>query len=66
MDFDGALGKDGEGIGIWIHGPLHQPGKVPKNAILCSYKLDFDFSNNEAEYEALITDLEILKKLSAR
>ena len=66
MDFDGALGKDGVGIGIWIRSPLHQPGKVPKNACLCSYKLAFDCSNNEVGYEALITDLKILKKLGAR
>ena len=66
MDFHGTLGKDGEDIGIWIHNPLHQPGKVPKNVRLCSYKLDFDCSNNEAKYEALITGLNILKKLGAR
>ena len=66
MDFDGALGKDGAFIRIWIQIPLHQPGKVPKNVRLCSYKLAFYFSNNEVEYEALITGLKILKKLGAR
>jgi len=24
MDFYGALGKEGVGIGIWIHGPMNQ------------------------------------------
>jgi len=33
---------------------------------VCSYKLAFDCSNNEAEYEALITDPNILKKLGAK
>ena len=66
MDFDNSLGKDAEGIGIWMRSPLHQPGKVPKNVRLCSYKLAFDCSNNEAEYETLITSLKILKKLGAR
>ena len=33
---------------------------------MCSYKLAFDCSNNEAEYEALITGLNILKKLGEK
>lgn len=66
MDFDGALGKDGTCIRIWIRNPLDKPGKVPKNVRLCSYKLDFDCYDNEAEYESLITGLKILKKLGAR
>ena len=59
MDFDGALGKYGASIKIWIHSPLHQLGKVPKSVIFFSYKLDLDFSNNEAEYEALIIGLKL-------
>ena len=55
MDFDGVVGKDGAGIGIWIRSPVFQPEKVPSNVRVCAYKLDFDCSNNEAEYEALIT-----------
>lgn len=57
MDFDSALGKDGVGIRIWIHSPIHQSSKAPRNVILCSYKLVFYCSYNEAEYEALITGL---------
>jgi len=66
MDFDGALGKDRAGISNWIQRPHHQQGEVPQNVRLCSYKLTFDYTNNEAEYEALITGLKILKNLGAR
>ena len=66
MDFDGAVGKDGDGIGIWIRSPVFQPEKVPSNVRFCAYKLSFDCSNNEAEYEALIAGLKILKKLNAK
>jgi len=66
MEFDGALGKEGVGIDMWIHGPLHQPCNIPRNVRLSSYKLDFDCSNNEVEYKALIADLKIMKKLGAK
>jgi len=66
MEFDGALGNEGARIGMWIHGPLHQSCKIPRNVRLSSYKLDFYCSNNEAEYEALIAGLKILKKLGAK
>jgi len=66
MNFDGALGKDGVGIGILIRSPIFQPDKVPSNVRVCSYKLAFDCPNNEVEYEALITGLKILKKLGAK
>ena len=39
--------------------------KVPSKVRLCYYKLAFDCSNNEAEYEALIDGLKILRKLKA-
>ena len=60
------MGKDGVGIGIWIRSPTFQPAKVPSNVRVRSYKLAFDCSNNEVEYEALITGLKILKKLGAK
>lgn len=66
MDFDDALGKDGASIGIFIQNPHHQQGELPHNVRLCSYKLAFDCTNNEAEYEALITGLKIFKRLGAR
>ena len=66
MDFDGVVGKDGAGIGIWIQSPVFQPEKVPSNVRVCAYKLAFDFSNNEAEYVALIAGLKILKKLNTK
>lgn len=65
MDFDGAVGNDGDGIGIWVHSHFSAPNKVPSNVRVCSYKLAFDCSNNEAEYEALIACLKILRKLNA-
>jgi len=66
MDFDKAVGKDGAGIGIWVRGHVFLPNKVPSNLRICSYKLAFDCSNNEAKYEALIAGLKILKKLNAK
>lgn len=66
MDIDGAVGKHGAGIGIWIRNPISLPNKVPSNVRVCSYKLAFDCFNNEAKYEALITSLRILKKLNAK
>ena len=66
MDFDGVVGRDGAGIGIWVRSPFSAPNKVLSNVRVCSYKLAFDCSNNEAEYEALIVDLKILRKLNAK
>ena len=66
MEFDSALGKEGARFGMWINGPLHHSCKIPCNVRMSSYKLAFDCSNNEAEYEALIVGLKILKKLGAK
>ena len=66
MDFDGAVGNDGAGIGIWVRSPFSVPNKVPSSMRVCSYKLAFECSNNEAEYEALIAGLKILRKLNAK
>lgn len=66
IEFDRVVGKDGAEIGLWIRSPFQQQSKVLDNVRLCSYKLAFDCTNNEAEYEALITGLKILKKLGAR
>ena len=66
MDFDGAVGNDGVGIGIWVHSPFSIPNKVPSSVRVCSYKLAFECSNNEAKYEALNVGLKILIKLNAK
>ena len=66
MDFDGPVGKEGVGIGIWIHILMKQSGKIPPNIKCCSYNLSFNYSNNESKYEALIVRLKMLKKLGAQ
>lgn len=66
MDFDGAVGNDGAGIGIWVRSPLFVPNRVPSSVRVCSYKLGFECSNNEAKYEALIASLKILRKLNEK
>ena len=55
MDFYGAVGN-----------PFSARNKVPSSVRVCSYKLAFECSNNEAEYEALIAGLKILRKLNAK
>ena len=66
MDFDGAMGKEGDGIGIWIHSPINQSLNISPNVRMSSYKLAFDCTNNEVEYEALIDGLNFLEKLGAK
>jgi hypothetical protein len=59
MRFDGSIIKGGVGAGVWI---------CPPNAStkLWSYKLSFDYTNNMAEYEALILGLRVFKELSSK
>ena len=66
MDFNSDLGKEGVGIGFWIQSHICKSSGIPSNVRECSYKLAFDCSNNESEYESLITGLKILKKLGAK
>jgi hypothetical protein len=47
LHFYREAGKDGAGVGICVSGPNHENH-------LCSYKFYFNFTNNVAEYEALI------------
>lgn len=63
---DGAVGREGVGIGKWIRSPTFLPNKVPINVRVCSYKLAFNCSNNEVEYETLMAGLKILKKLNSK
>jgi ribonuclease HI len=46
MHFDGAFSRFGKGVGIVIKSALGQEFKF-------AYRLEFDATNNVAEYEAL-------------
>ena len=59
MFFDGSVSKEGAGDGVWIISP-NTEFKV------YSYKLNFECTNNVAEYEALLLGLNALKKLGAK
>ena len=60
MSFDGFCRKTSLGAGIWVHniGNNHVEGH--------SYKLNFQFTNNIVEYEALLLGLKLLRKLGAK
>ena len=51
MDFDGAVSKEGAGAGVWLH---NHRNRYSENH---SYKLNFQCTNNIAEYEALMLGL---------
>ena len=59
MFFDGSINKEGVGAGVWTISP-NREFKV------CSYKLNFECTNNVAEYEALLLGLNSLKDLGAK
>jgi hypothetical protein len=52
MHFDGAFSRLGKGAGIVLQSPS---GKISK----FSYRLEFEATNNVAEYEALLLGLEV-------
>ena len=54
MNFDGAFSRAGKGAKIVLQSPS---GEVMK----FSYRLEFDATNNVAEYEALLLGLELCK-----
>jgi hypothetical protein len=60
MDFDGVVSKEGAGVGVWLH---NHRKRYSENH---SYKLNFQCTNNITEYEALMLDLKILKKVGAK
>ena len=51
--------QEGFGIGIILESPTHEK-------ILKPFKLDFPVSNNEAEYEALLTGLKMAKDMDIK
>jgi ribonuclease HI len=60
MDFDGAMSKEGARAGVWLH---NHRNRYSENH---SYKLNFQCTNNVAEYEALMLGLRLLKKVGAK
>jgi ribonuclease HI len=60
MDFDGAVSKEGAGAGVWLH---NHRNRYSENH---SYKLNFQCTNNIAEYEALMLGLKLLKRVGAK
>jgi ribonuclease HI len=60
MDFDGAVSKEGAGAGVWLH---NHRNRYSEND---SYKLNFQCTNNIAEYEALMLGLKLLKRVGAK
>ena len=57
--FDGSVGKEVAGAGIWITSPSDE-------SKFYSYKLNFDYTNNIAEYEYLILGLDVLIRMKAQ
>jgi ribonuclease HI len=59
MNFDGAFSRSRKGVGIVIQAPNGQEFKF-------SYRLEFDATNNVAEYEALLLGLEVCKDMGVK
>jgi ribonuclease HI len=59
MFFDGASSKDGVGAGIVFVSPAQE-------TISLSYKLEFEATNNVAEYEALVLGLRAAKDMGIK
>jgi len=60
MDFDGAVSKEGVGAGVWLH------NHKARHSETHSYKVNLQCTNSIAEYEALMLNLNLLKKLGAK
>jgi ribonuclease HI len=57
MYFDGSSSKEGSGAGIVLISPS-------KEVITFSYKMEFETTNNIAEYEALVLGLRVAKDMA--
>lgn len=54
VSFDGVVCKEGAGAGVWMQ-------LLGGGALSYSYKFAYECTNNEAEYEALMLAIQILK-----
>ena len=59
MYFDGYVAKIGAGVGVYIISPI-------RDFKVLSYELNFECTNNVAEYESLLLVLNALKYLGAK
>jgi ribonuclease HI len=59
MFFDGASSKDGAGTRMVFVSPVQE-------TISLSYKLEFEATNNVAEYEALVLGLRVAKDMGIK
>jgi ribonuclease HI len=59
MFFDGASSSIGAGAGVVFKSPSQE-------TIFLSYKLEFEVTNNVAEYEALVLGLRVAKEMGIR
>jgi hypothetical protein len=59
MNFDGAHSRSGKGAGIVLTSPTKQSYNF-------AFRLEFDATNNVAEYEALLLGLEIAKDMGIK
>jgi ribonuclease HI len=59
MFFDGASSKDGASVGVVFVSPAQE-------TISLSYKLEFEATNNVAEYEALVLGLRAIKDMGIK
>jgi hypothetical protein len=59
MFFDGASSKEGVGVGVLIVSPTQETISLP-------YKLEFETTNNVAEYEALVLGLRATKDMGIK
>jgi ribonuclease HI len=59
MFFDGASSSEGAGTGVVLISPCQE-------AISLSYKMEFETTNNLAEYEALVLDMRAAKEMGIK